>query len=219
MAVVDVIREIAVRDRVADAQLFGAAFRSAGRPRRCCLHVPYGTQGVSLRRALVCRDAADAAQALGHPESIKLISGIAPERSRAVIFLFSGQGSQYTGMGRGLYESEPAFTNLVDFAANFCGKLLVSIYAPCCFLARRMRNRPSAYLTRPTDSASAFRNRICPGQTVAIVGNRAQGNVRSQHRRIRGRVRGGRVFTGKRAQIVAERGRLMQSCRRAPWLP
>ena len=78
-----------------------------------------GRKAFPVRRALVCRDAADAAHALGHPDSNRLISGIAQERSRGVVFLFSGQGSQYSGMGRGLYESEPAFRKLVDFCCEF----------------------------------------------------------------------------------------------------
>ena len=36
------------------------------------------------------------------------------DRSPEVVFLFTGQGAQYAGMGRGLYESEPAFRRAVD---------------------------------------------------------------------------------------------------------
>ena len=78
-----------------------------------------GRKGFSTRRAIVCRDAADAAGALRHPASNRIISGKARPRTPAVLFLFSGQGSQYGGMGRGLYESEPEFTKIVDFCAEF----------------------------------------------------------------------------------------------------
>src|SRR4029453_1603510 len=37
---------------------------------------------------------------------------------RPVAFLFSGQGSQHVGMGQGLYETEPAYRDVVDRCAR-----------------------------------------------------------------------------------------------------
>lgn len=39
---------------------------------------------------------------------------VIPDRPRKVIFLFSGQGGQYPGMGAGLYRTVPVFREIVD---------------------------------------------------------------------------------------------------------
>jgi acyl transferase domain-containing protein len=64
------------------------------------------------RRALVAADADGAAAALAAADPRRLLTGEAAERSLA--FMFSGQGSQYPGMGAGLYASQPAFRDAVD---------------------------------------------------------------------------------------------------------
>jgi acyl transferase domain-containing protein/D-arabinose 1-dehydrogenase-like Zn-dependent alcohol dehydrogenase/acyl carrier protein/NADP-dependent 3-hydroxy acid dehydrogenase YdfG len=59
------------------------------------------------------RDQLDAAAAGGVSEG--LIRGSEPVTGRAqVAFLFTGQGSQYVGMGRRLYETEPTFRGAID---------------------------------------------------------------------------------------------------------
>ena len=47
-----------------------------------------------------------------------LYTGQAAEKAPNVVFLFSGQGSQYVNMGRALYESEPIFRAQLDLCAD-----------------------------------------------------------------------------------------------------
>ncbi|WP_223635567.1 type I polyketide synthase [Corallococcus sp. EGB] len=68
------------------------------------------------RRAVVVKDVADAKAALR--DARRLLGGSGTNTRRPVVFLFSGQGSQYVDMGRGLYEQEPAFRAEVDACAE-----------------------------------------------------------------------------------------------------
>ncbi|MBN8226730.1 acyltransferase domain-containing protein [Corallococcus macrosporus] len=68
------------------------------------------------RRAVVVKDVADAKAALR--DARRLLGGSGLNTRRPVVFLFSGQGSQYVDMGRGLYEQEPVFRTEVDACAE-----------------------------------------------------------------------------------------------------
>ena len=51
---------------------------------------------------------------LNNPQQIGLIKGSVNIENPAVVFMFTGQGSQYVNMARGLYESFSLFKNIVD---------------------------------------------------------------------------------------------------------
>jgi amino acid adenylation domain-containing protein len=84
-----------------------------------------GRRAFDVRQALVCRDPADAAACLAAGDPVRLLgsagatasAGGWPESGRPVAFLFPGQGAQHVGMGRDLYDSEPAFRAEIDRAA------------------------------------------------------------------------------------------------------
>ncbi|MCP4663160.1 MAG: type I polyketide synthase, partial [bacterium] len=72
-----------------------------------------GRRRLPYRRALVCRGRDEAVAALENP-SERALDGCEERDRRGVVFLFSGLGDHYPGMGRGLYEAEPVFRAEVD---------------------------------------------------------------------------------------------------------
>lgn len=83
-----------------------------------------GRRSFDYRRIIVCQNA----------ESILASDSLTqfqPPTPKSVVFLFSGQGSQYLNMGRDLYETEPIFRKQVDECCeglkSFIGKDLREI--------------------------------------------------------------------------------------------
>lgn len=75
-----------------------------------------GRSAHPFRRIVVAASAAEALAALEQGGS-DLPAHCAEGESASVVFLFTGQGSQYLGMGQDLYRSEPGFAAVVDQCA------------------------------------------------------------------------------------------------------
>jgi len=72
------------------------------------------------RRALVCRGTEDAVTVLEALDPKQVFTSCQEQRSRPIVFMFSGQGAQYLNMGAELYAAEPAFRDEIDL----CSQLL-----------------------------------------------------------------------------------------------
>lgn len=76
-----------------------------------------GRREFEHRLALVCRNREEAVAALTAPDRSRVIAGAPRYAKRPVAFMFPGQGAQYVGMGRELYEREPVFSGELDHCA------------------------------------------------------------------------------------------------------
>jgi acyl transferase domain-containing protein len=88
-----------------------------------CYTAATGRSALSHRLAFPATSIAAAKEQLTGFAQRKSTSGIVSGRACSdaeVAFLFTGQGAQYTAMGKGLYETEPVFRD----AFNQCGRLL-----------------------------------------------------------------------------------------------
>jgi non-ribosomal peptide synthase protein (TIGR01720 family) len=92
---------------LADAELADAAYT-----------LQVGRRAFKHRRAVLCHSVAEASEALERRDSLRFLDGAAKTTPRPLVFMFPGQGSQYVGMGLGLYREEPVFREQVDVCAE-----------------------------------------------------------------------------------------------------
>jgi acyl transferase domain-containing protein/thioesterase domain-containing protein/acyl carrier protein len=77
-----------------------------------------GRKPFAHRRVLAVATNEEACALLGKSDPSRVLTGQAGTTAPGVVFMFSGQGSQYVNMGRVLYETEPVFRTQVDLCAE-----------------------------------------------------------------------------------------------------
>jgi amino acid adenylation domain-containing protein len=77
-----------------------------------------GRRPFACRRAVVCRDSADAIDALETYDSKRMMTSRFEDGDPSVAFAFPGQGAQYVKMGAGLYGGEREFRRHFDECAE-----------------------------------------------------------------------------------------------------
>jgi amino acid adenylation domain-containing protein len=83
-----------------------------------------GRREHEYRRVVVCRDRASAISALCGRDRSRSWTARTCSKPPAVVFMFPGQGTQYPGMGRELYDSEPVYRDAVDHCAAHLSPLI-----------------------------------------------------------------------------------------------
>jgi len=77
-----------------------------------------GRKALAHRRAIVAATNEEAINLLHNANSGRVSTGQAPGKAPDVVFMFSGQGSQYVHMARELYETEPIVRAQLDLCAE-----------------------------------------------------------------------------------------------------
>ncbi|MGB9178314.1 MAG: type I polyketide synthase, partial [Pyrinomonadaceae bacterium] len=77
-----------------------------------------GRRAFSHRRMVLCESVEEALSALESGDGKRVLSGQSGSGKRGVVFMFSGQGTEYVNMGRELYEGEERFRAVVDRCAE-----------------------------------------------------------------------------------------------------
>ncbi len=108
------------------------------------------------RRMVVGRDRADVFTALRNRDGGRIGDDVAGQGHRPVVFLFPGQGAQYVGMGRELYENEGVFRAAVDRSSELLQPHLAAdfdirhaLYPPAEQLAEAEEMLGRTWLTQP----------------------------------------------------------------------
>lgn len=93
-----------------------------------CYTLHVGRKDFPYRRYLVCRNLDEAIAELSPLNPSKVVTSKYVERPHKILFMFSGQGSQYTEMGKHLYQVELTFRQVIDECRAKLRQKFIHIY-------------------------------------------------------------------------------------------
>ncbi|WP_193197110.1 type I polyketide synthase [Nostoc sp. MG11] len=169
-----------------------------------------GRRAFNHRRMLVCQSVQDAVSVLETHEPQRIVTVCQEHREQPVIFMFSGQGSQYVNMGRELYEVEPTYRRHIDTCAEILqphlGLDIRHLLFPSAEIAAASQQLQQTALTQP----ALFVIEYALAKLLMSWGVRPQAMIgHSIGEYVAAAIAG--VFTLEDALfIVAKRGQLMQ---------
>ena len=112
-----------------------------------------------------------------------------------VVFLFPGQGSQYVGMGKNLYQQDQLFRGTVDRCAGNFDSAPGTRHTRAPLPGARRQGDCRTFAERNVLYATGhFHHGICPGFALGSLGNPSSFDDRSQHRGVGMRHACRRVF-------------------------
>ncbi|MGV1827553.1 SDR family NAD(P)-dependent oxidoreductase [Agrobacterium vitis] len=161
----------------------------------------HGRRDFAKRRFVIARDAKEAVSNLRNPAQ----TGTAAGETAQAVFLFPGQGSPYTAMGKALYAEQPAFRTPFDACASELDRLMGINFKACLFsnaddLDRTAFAQPALFAVEYALAQALMSNGVKP---VALHGHSIGEYVAAC---LAG------VFDLETAlQLVVARGRLMQA--------
>ncbi|BAY81670.1 polyketide synthase type I [Calothrix parasitica NIES-267] len=175
-----------------------------------------GRQALEQRRFIVCQNHQQAIQILSNINDDSSITKTSQAANKTLVFMFSGQGSQYENMGRELYETQSVFRETVD---NCCTLLkphidfdLRTIIYPSLFSPSLTPSLPHSLTDTIYAQPAIFVIEYALAQLWMSWGIRPQAAIgHSIGEYVAGAI--ANVFSLEDAlEIVALRGQLMQKC-------
>lgn len=88
-----------------------------------CYTLQVGRKDFSYRRKIVCKTIDEAIEILSMPKSRQVYTNKSVENCK-VVYVFSGLGSQYIDLCKGLYETEPLFKHELDTCFSLLEKIV-----------------------------------------------------------------------------------------------
>lgn len=169
-----------------------------------------GRSQLKHRQCVVAGSFSEAAARLAASDALFTVEGVAERMGAPVVFLFSGQGTQYPGMGAELYSSEPVFRE----SLNACSRLLGPLagQATLIDILCEGNEETRALVNQTTISQPAlFAFEYALARLLDSYGLKPAAVVGHSIGEYAAACEAGVFSLGNALQLVRERGRLMQS--------